>query len=85
MILYINREIIGIKDFKKEKKDYTPKDIVIWDPSVILKYDKSISQSLINYSNFGNASNVNNATISLLNWIAYLKFWIVSINQFFHG
>lgn len=83
IILELNNDIIGIRDFKQDKTSYTSDDIVIRNPSVILKYDKRLVQNLVQFKNFGNVSNVNNQTIAILNWITYMKFWQKAIEGFF--
>ena len=41
--LEINKNMIGIRNFDETKVTYTPDDIIIRDPSVVLKYDASIT------------------------------------------
>lgn len=42
VILELTKEMIGIRGFEPEREDYTSEDIMIRDPSAVLKYDKSV-------------------------------------------
>lgn len=55
IILGLDKQIIGLKNYQEDKTNYTPDDIIIKNPQTVTLYDKSIAGNIVSkFKNFGN-------------------------------